>query len=183
LLWTGLREGGTPSSPDPANRAIFEAKFRNRSSVMAVNDSSPSLIDPNLVYVPATYPVQPNGRGVSAGHLVGGFMMSMCQTTVSRYGLNAFHPDLSEDAFSAYNSANRLIAISSFQTALTTGSYKWLKADPSLATNVILLVKMYDHYVHYYLKTLFKKEARRPGAVLLDNAKNSSYKHRKRVRD
>ena len=88
---------------------------------------------------------------------------------------------LSESPYSVYNSACRLVAIATFKHALSTDSYSFTGVDPAAATDMDILIRIYDHFVHHVQLRLRSIDMRKPGSVLRSARLNTIYRRRNTV--
>ena len=109
-------------------------------------------------------------------------MLIFIQTYLSRSGLNCWCPDLRQSAYSLYNSACRIIAIDTFKQALVSHTYLALAPNTSYASNMDVLVKLYDHFVFHYMRLRYRRDGRTPGSVTLQLQASPQYQGRIRVR-
>ncbi|EEB89188.1 hypothetical protein MPER_12741 [Moniliophthora perniciosa FA553] len=102
---------------------------------------------------------------------------------VKKFGLSQWWPDYTGNSNTPYNNAHRAIALSTFQDAVFHHAYNRFKPIRSQVQNFDLLVRMYDHYVHYYWKKQAILELRKPGEVKKRSDMTNVYKRRKNLGD
>src|SRR6266545_7199970 len=81
------------------------------------------------------------------------------QSRLATFGLTSWCPDLRQTPYSLYNSACHIIALDTFKQALVSHTYATLQPNLIYATDMNLLIKLYDHFVHYYMFTRLKLRA------------------------
>lgn len=108
-------------------------------------------------------------------------ILEYIQACLAKFGLVVWCPDLNQTPYALYNSACRIIALDTFRQALVSHAYAHLAPNLKYAKDMILLVKLYDHFVHHYLYSRYKKESRIPGSVLAADTASPQYRRRKRV--
>jgi hypothetical protein len=64
-----------------------------------------------------------------------------------------------------YNVTCHIIALDTFKQALTSHAYAHLAPNLAYTKDMVLLVKIYDHFVHHYLQQHYQKECQVPGSV------------------
>jgi hypothetical protein len=64
-----------------------------------------------------------------------------------------------------YNATCHIIALDTFRQALVSHAYAHLALNVAYAKDMVLLIKLYDHFIHHYLLSRYKKECRMPGSV------------------
>jgi len=103
----------------------------------------------------------------------------MCLLLV-RYALDFWCPDLDDDPYSAWNTAHRYIAIQAFRQAVAILAFAVTGKATARANDLWYLTKIYDHYVFSYMRHIYYKERREPGARAERQAANTA---RQRVID
>jgi hypothetical protein len=93
----------------------------------------------------------------------------------------AWCPDLHQTPYALYNAACRVVALDTFKQALVSHAYAHLAPNLSYIKDMVLLVKMYDHFVHHYLYNQYKKECHAPGSVRACDEASPGYHHRNTV--
>ncbi len=94
------------------------------------------------------------------------YILHFIQARLASFGFTTWCPDLTQTGYSLYNSACRLVAIDTFRQALVSCAYIHLGPNVLYAKDMSLLIKIYDHVVHFYQHHRYKKEARNAGSVL-----------------
>src|SRR6266540_1348428 len=103
------------------------------------------------------------------------------QSRLATFGLTSWCPDLRQTPYSLYNSACCIIALDTFKQALVSHTYASLQPNLIYATDMNLLIKLYDHFVHYYMFTRFKREGKMAGSVRAADEATPHYRNRARV--
>uniref|UniRef100_A0A0W0G6D2 Uncharacterized protein n=1 Tax=Moniliophthora roreri TaxID=221103 RepID=A0A0W0G6D2_MONRR len=91
--------------------------------------------------------------------------LSNSLVAVVKFGLSQWWPDYTGNFNMPYNNAHCSIALSTFQDAVVHHAYNHLQPIQSQVANIDLLIQMYDHYVHFYLKKQVILELRKPGEL------------------
>jgi hypothetical protein len=103
------------------------------------------------------------------------------QACILKFGLFVWCPDLRQTPYRLYNAACCIIVLDTFKQPLVSHAYTHLAPNQAYAKDMILLVKLYDHFVHHYQQSHYKKECRMPGSVRAANEASPQYKGRIRV--
>jgi hypothetical protein len=146
-----------------------------------MHQTGPPLIDTSLVQVTRSYLVPGSGTIAAHSQQVEEYMLQYIQTRLASFGFTTWCPDLSQTAYSLYNSACRIVAIETFRQALVSGAYIFMGPNVSYAKNMPLLIKIYDHIVHFSQHHRYKKEARNAGSVQVKDEAGPLYRARSRV--
>jgi hypothetical protein len=80
-----------------------------------------------------------------------------------------------------YNAACRIIALDTFKQALVSHTYAHLAPNLLYIKDMVLLVKLYDHFVHHYLYNQYKQECHAPGSVRACDKAGPGYHRRNTV--
>lgn len=107
----------------------------------------------------------------------------MMRQSCARHGLSLWCPDLrkSSPPYGLWNSACRVVFLDSFRQLATSEAWPQFAPNLSHLQNTVLVLRIYDHYVHYYQTRRFIMEARNPGSVLVAELKSTNYSRRRRV--
>jgi hypothetical protein len=73
------------------------------------------------------------------------------------------------------------VAIATFKHALSTDAYSFTGVDTAAATDMDILIRIYDHFVHHLQLRLRSKDMRNPGSVLRSARLNTIYRRRNTV--
>ncbi|THU85983.1 hypothetical protein K435DRAFT_805455 [Dendrothele bispora CBS 962.96] len=91
--------------------------------------------------------------------------IEMIIATLAHYHFDMWCPNLSDNAYSAYNMVHRTIACETFRQAVVNHDYTFIAPiNLQKAQDKKLLVQLYSSYVWSYFKTIYDKEQRNPGA-------------------
>lgn len=149
---------------------------------MAAALRSPRLIiDKSLVRKSRDYRSQNIGGRRNATEFLEEDILEYMQTYCAKYGLYVWSPNLSESPYSLYNSACRLAAITTFKHALSMDSYAFTGVDATAATDMEVLIRIYDHFIHHLQPRLRDKGKRKPGSVQDTARLNTIYRRRNSV--
>jgi hypothetical protein len=107
-------------------------------------------------------------------------MLQYIQTRLASFGFTTWRPDLSQTAYSLYNSAchHGIVTIETFRQALVSGAYIFMGPNVSYAKDMPLLIKIYNHVVHFSQHHRYKKEARNTGSMQVKDEAGPLYHDR-----
>ncbi|TFK20877.1 hypothetical protein FA15DRAFT_561144, partial [Coprinopsis marcescibilis] len=91
------------------------------------------------------------------------------------YAVPSWGPNFQESLYSLFNLAIRIIALDTFKQALTASAYSFLGTTGTHANNMDVLLKIYDHIVHYCFCLLYMKDGHNPGSVEAAGKANPQY--------
>ncbi|TFK45357.1 hypothetical protein OE88DRAFT_1640031 [Heliocybe sulcata] len=94
-------------------------------------------------------------------------MLQLIQTSLARFGFTCWCPDLRDTPYSLYNTACWTIAVHTFKQALVGHTYEVLALNLRYTSDTMLILHMYDHFVHHVQSKRFLKEQKNPGSVSL----------------
>ena len=169
-----------PQDPPAELLRLFSARFPNEEDLFTSRDSGPELIPRYLILV-GTAMSAAKGRIAGQARLVEEHMLGYIQACLSRFGLQRWCPDLSQSAYSLYNSACHIIALDTFKQALVSHAYIHLNPNTVYAYNMDILIKLYDHFVFHYMLLRYRRDGRQPGSVQKALRSNPQYQGRIRV--
>ena len=181
ILWGLLDSKEVPQNPPASLLAEFHQRFSDEGQLFATRETGSELIPRHLIQI-GTLMSSANGRQAGQARNVEQHMLSYIQACLARFGLVCWCPDLRQSAYSLYNSACRIIAMDTFKQALVSHTYLALAPNTSYASNMIILVKLYDHFVYHYMRTYYRREGRVPGSVAAQLQASPQYQGRIRVR-
>jgi hypothetical protein len=118
-----------------------------------------SLVAPSMVQVHTSLSITDCGQVAAQFRGIEDHIIEYIQACISKFGLLVWCPDLRQTPYALYNAACRIIALD----------------------DMVLLVKLYDHFVHYYQQSHYKKECWMPGSIRAADEASSQYKGRARV--
>jgi hypothetical protein len=164
LLWGLIDPKQPPTTPPDDILLSFGSWFQDEASLMEARNGRP-LVSPSLVHVRTSLSVTDRGHIASQLLQIEENILEYIQSSLARFGLVMWCPDLRQKPYALYNAACRIIALNTFKQALVSHAYAHLAPNLSYVKDMVLLVKMYDHFVHHYLYSRYKKECRAPGSV------------------
>ncbi|THU83361.1 hypothetical protein K435DRAFT_822972 [Dendrothele bispora CBS 962.96] len=185
LLARFLKEDDVPKPPSEALVRAFDQKFCTDAVYEGLSQLvAPAALDSIHEEVEQLRSAQ-NAKSTST-HLrnisrVPETKLISILTAVHAFGLSEWWPDYTGNFNTRYNNAHRAVALSTFQDAANTHAYNHLTPIRSQVNNMDLLVRMYDHYVHHYLKNQALAELKFPGATMGKYKKTAMYKRRQRL--
>jgi hypothetical protein len=147
---------------------------------MEARDGQP-LISPSLVRVRASISITNRSHVAIQLRQIEEHIIDYIQSSLARFGFVVWCPDLRQTPYALYNAACRIVALDTFKQALVSHTYAHLAPNLSYIKDMVLLVKMYDHFVHHYLYNRYKKECRMPGSVRARDEANPVYHRRNMV--
>ncbi|KAJ7627222.1 hypothetical protein FB45DRAFT_1029581 [Roridomyces roridus] len=120
------------------------------------------------------------GRSQTACDLreVGEEHLQMTFNTIARAGLRQWAPDVLGTPDSIYNTLHMRLAISTFKAVATGFGYTHMRPNLANLNDFPLLVQLYENFVYCHMAKIARKEAKSPGRVALDIAKNNTYRRR-----
>lgn len=180
LLWGLIDPKHPPTTPPDDILLSFGSRFLDEASLMEARDGRP-LVSPSLVRVRTLLSITDRGHVASQLRQIEEHILDYIQSSLARFGLVIWCPDLRQTPYALYNSACRIIALDTFKQALVSHTYAHLAPNLSYVKDMVLLVKMYDHFVHHYLYTRYKKECRAPGSVRARDEAGPGYHRRNKV--
>ncbi|KAK7051736.1 hypothetical protein R3P38DRAFT_2684430 [Favolaschia claudopus] len=81
----------------------------------------------------------------------------------AKLGVNVWAIDYTQSAHSVYNNAMRKCAIETFRFLCANKAYDFFTMDTTFLNDILLLTRMYDHFVHHHLNLQWQAEVRKPG--------------------
>jgi len=176
LLWGLFSSKDIPTLPDDKTLAQFNERFLTKKSFEGYQSRKP-LIPISLVKVTSTK----IGRIGNQLGLIEEHIISYIQGCLARFGMTSWGPDLRQTAYSLYNAACRIIALDTFKQALISHTYASVRPNLRYANDMPLLIKIYDHIVHQYFYSRWRRDIQRPGSVAAGDETNPAYRARIRV--
>ena len=95
---------------------------------------------------------------------------------LAKFGLKSWCLDLHQSPYSVYNAACCIVAIDTFKQALIAHAYAHLALNIAYIRNMLLIVQMYDHFVHHHQWVHYRKECRIPGSIRAAEETRPAYK-------
>jgi hypothetical protein len=181
ILWGLVGSNVVPKDPPGHVLATFATRFSSEASLHDCQEGPP-LIKLSLVQIGSSVSLTDRGRIAAQVRQVEEHILEYAQSCLARFGLVSWCPDLRQTPYALYNAACRIIALDTFKQALVSHAFAHLKPNTSYATDMMLLIRLYDHYVHFYMYSRWKREKRNPGSVGVADQTNPQYRARVRVR-
>ncbi|POW15212.1 hypothetical protein PSHT_07144 [Puccinia striiformis] len=183
LLWGLIERRDVPTAPLQENLDRFNSHFTSAQQVLSVsgNHSSPNLIVANQVQIMKA------AKGGKA-HVnkkvdkIDQFSMEYMQGALSKLGLSVWRPDLADKSDSLYNIACRMAALLTFRQLGATPAYSQLNINKVYVNDIPLLVKAYNHYVHFYMLNRYMDELKTEGHFALVEKKKDILHNRNNLR-
>jgi hypothetical protein len=147
---------------------------------MKAQDGKP-LVAPSLVCVGQSVSITDRGQVAVQLRQIEEHIIEYIQACISKFSLLTWCPDLRQTPYTLYNAACRIIALDTFRQALVSHAYAHLAPNVAYAKDMVLLIKLYDHFIHHYLLSHYKKECQMPGSVKAADTVSPQYRRRQRV--
>ena len=165
-----------PKLPDDKTLDQFKECFLTEESLGGYQSRCP-LIPISLIKITSTK----LGKIGSQLGLIEEHIISYIQGCLARFGMTSWGPDLRQTAYSLYNSACRIIALDTFKQALISHAYASVRPNLQYANDMQLLIKIYDHIVHDYFYSRWRRDIQCPGSVAAGDETNPAYRACTRV--
>ncbi|KAF9548194.1 hypothetical protein CPC08DRAFT_823532 [Agrocybe pediades] len=179
---SGLTDASSfPPQPTVEVLERFNKEFKDDDTVEKRRLNGPNLITKSSVVFQPYSPVQTRQRTRARVGQIEQHILSYVDAMLCRFGLPVWGPNYQESPYSLFNSAVRIVALDTFKQALISHAYAFLGVSAKHADNMDLLLKVYDHVVHFYLYGHYLKEMRRPGSLEAEGKLNPTYQARKRL--
>ena len=179
MLWGLYRPHDVPAKPDPGQLQEFYRSFSTETEIFNSRNGLPRL-DVSLVEVARLPPdrtdVKTDLRNVPS------VCLEVMRVTCARYGFTKWLPDLDQTAYELYNCACRTIFLDSFRQALQLGAWTLVSPNLKYFDHISLLLRIYDHYVHYLQLRRYRRERNDVGRAAQDRNYNNICRRRARVR-
>jgi hypothetical protein len=180
LLWGLIDPKQPPTIPPDDILLSFGSRFQDETSLIEARGGQP-LIAPSLVRVRTSISITDRSQIASQLRQIEEHIINYIQSSLARFGFVVWCPDLRQTPYALYNAACRIVALDTFKQALVSHAYAHLAPNLSYIKDMVLLVKMYDHFVHHYLYNRYKKECRAPGSVRARDEASPVYHRRNTV--
>lgn len=183
VLWRLLHPNSIPQDPSPEAIERFNGRFRSAAAVNAQRRSDTLLTDVNNVRGAAMIAESPdlNSKIVKTVIKMEDNIIQYMDSCVARVGLEEWGPDFSQSPHALYNSTNRIIALDTFKQAVTSHAYASLKPNLKFVNDMVLLTKLYNHFVHFFFYRRYICERQNPGIIAQEDEANPTYRNRSRV--
>ncbi|KAF8893186.1 hypothetical protein CPB84DRAFT_1848664 [Gymnopilus junonius] len=179
FLWGLLDAKEVPKDPPARTVNAFSLRFSMEAELFT-SQTGPQLIPRHLIRIGMAFSTV-QGPIANQARLVEEHILTYIQACLSRFGLDHWCPDLRQSAYTLYNSACRIIALDTFKQALISHAYMHLSPNTRYATDMTLLIRLYDHFVFHYMLHHYQKEGRKPGSVVQDLQAMPHYRRRIRL--
>ncbi|MBW0556947.1 hypothetical protein O181_096662 [Austropuccinia psidii MF-1] len=156
-----IEKEAVPTSPHPEQLSIFSQRFSNSEQVESAITN----------YVPALVPLDTieTLRGL--------------QVSLSKLGIIRWAPNIDKQPDSLSNEACRISALKTFRKLVIGGAYVFMNIRMGYVNDLDLLTKTYDHYVHFYMAGIDRKEVNEKGTRQKKKERDALQKGRERLRD
>jgi hypothetical protein len=146
-----------PSTLDEETLLVFATHFHDKPSLMKAQDGKP-LVAPYLMHIGQSVSITDHRQVAMQLQQVEEHIIEYVQACLSKFGLLAWRPDPRQIPYTLYNAACCIIALNMFKQALVSHTYAHLALNVTYAKDMVFLIKLYDHFIHYYLLSCYKKE-------------------------
>jgi hypothetical protein len=180
VLWGLVDPKTVPYDPPADVLSTFSLRFKNDDQLQQQRSMEP-LIRPQTVAINVWDDASVRGRNMMTFEEFDEGLLGHMKSTMARFGLTRFCPDLRESPRSLYNKAHRIVAVESFKQGLIGCMYATFNANSHWASRTEDLVKIYDHHVHYFLRERYRLEKRKAGGNIVRDAKNAKMQGRGQV--
>lgn len=181
-MWGMISEHSIPTPPDAELLREFNQRFSEAGQIEDVlaTRQSTALIAAKEIQMLRDAKVGRMKLSKGAIHISQVFIEYMW-ATMAKLGMRVWAPDLDAQPDSLYNEACRLSAITTFRQAVINKVYAYMGINNQHVTDMVLLQRVYDHYVHYYMAGIYAKEKKEKGKHTQDELKKSIQGCRQRV--
>ncbi|PPQ76393.1 hypothetical protein CVT24_007927 [Panaeolus cyanescens] len=182
VLWNQISRTSIPSDPPKEVLKQFDQRFTSEDDLYKQRHAEP-IIHPNNVSIQRwdEIPPDPHNKNIMRLRQIPDTALQMMRTTAARYGLKAWAPDLRQAPYGLYNSACRMSAIDSFRQAVIAQVYAMFAPTTRFISDMDLLIKIYDHTVHYFHYRRYVRELANPGANAEQDEDNTVMQNRLRL--
>ena len=138
---------------------LFNSQFQDETSLMEAQGVSTLLISPSLVHFHTSTSITDHSHIASQLQQIKEHIIDYIQSSLARFGFVVWCPNLCQTPYTLYNAACQIVALlNTFKQALVLHTYAHLAPNLLCIKNIVLLVKMYDHFIYHYLYNQYKKE-------------------------
>ncbi|KAJ2916074.1 hypothetical protein MD484_g4343, partial [Candolleomyces efflorescens] len=183
ILWGLTDTKALPGKPSADIIKRFDERFATTDAISNQKHSNSLLISVNHVRGAFFLSTTTHARNtlVNTIRKMEEHIIQYIDSYLARFGLEEWRPDFAQSPYSLYNATLRIIALDTFKQALVSHAYAFLKPNLAYANDTNMLVKLYDHIVHFYFQGRYTRDARNPGAVQAVDDANSVYRNRARL--
>ncbi|MBW0576358.1 hypothetical protein O181_116073, partial [Austropuccinia psidii MF-1] len=182
VLWDIAEKDAIPFAPVQETLVQFYFRFSNSKDLNnALKDCSktPLLKNEADVQALAARKLQTVKLACRVSR-IGALYQSYIQGALACLGCSRWSPNLAQNSKDLYNVACQILAIAAFQQAAAAGAFDNQNVNLAFIMQMGLLQKTYNHFVHYFMKAWYDKEAKLGGSVKAAGAKKSINKSRER---
>ena len=178
LLWALIDSKDTPRHPSDNILKVFESRFKDKAAVNEAHSNGQPLVSPDIVEVCTSVSI--SDRSHIAGQLLAieEHIIEYIKVQLAKFGFETWCPDLCQTPYFIYNAACQIIAINTFKQALIAHAYTHLALNLAYIKDMLLIVQMYNHFVHHYQWVRYRKECCTPGSVRATEEAGPVYKRR-----
>ncbi|TFK52727.1 hypothetical protein OE88DRAFT_1677285 [Heliocybe sulcata] len=180
ILWR-LEHHQVPTLPPADVLRAFFVRFSQEHDMLAIASAGPPLVDASVVAVIRRWRCEVRGVAEPQMLAIEDEMLQLIQTSIARFGFTCWCPDLRDTPYSLYNAACRTIAVHTFKQALVGHTYEMFAPNLRYTADTMLILRLYDHFVHHVQRRRFLKEQKNPGSVSLAEEHSIMYKNRMRL--
>ncbi|MBW0497861.1 hypothetical protein O181_037576 [Austropuccinia psidii MF-1] len=169
ILWDLIYQHPIPISPDYSMLKEFNFHFSFLKEITAHSEKTdiPPLVPLEEIITLRNMKPGKKKFGTSIIHM-GDFSIKCIILLLAKLGIFQWAPDLKDASDTLYNKACRIIAIQKFWQISIGGAYEFINVNFSYLEDLQLLTKFYNHYVHWYMAQIYKKEAKESGKYAKD---------------
>jgi hypothetical protein len=180
ISWGLIDAKQIPGDPPIEILNMFRKRFSTEAELYEAQDGD-VLIPPSLVKIGSAVTMKSRGTVPRQILMVEEHILEYIQACLAKFGLIRWCPDLQQSPYSLYNCACRIIALDTFKQALVSHAYMHLKPNTAYASDMVLLTKLYNHFVHHFMLSRYKTDLRNPGRVKAADKMSPQYRSRLRV--
>ncbi|KAA1102371.1 hypothetical protein PGTUg99_030731 [Puccinia graminis f. sp. tritici] len=157
-----IKKRAVPSTPSADQVSSFYQRFSSTDQINSAIKQGPRLVALDTIQTLKEARQERTKLGKHMMH-ISDFNIRYVHTSLSQLGLSAWIPNLDEQPDSLYNEAHKICAIRTFRQLVVGGAYKYMNINNVYVDDFDLLKQAYDHYVHYLLANVLKKEKKEQG--------------------
>ncbi|KAK7065034.1 hypothetical protein R3P38DRAFT_2827642 [Favolaschia claudopus] len=180
-----LVSGKAPPSASPALVKRFELRLQGSTTTELVRSGvyKMPVISPSAVKlgVDVREAIRGNSKILKAYAKMEEADLLSVKAYIAGLGINVWAIDYTQSPNSVYNSAMRKCAIHTFRFLCASKAYDFFTMDTSFINDVLLLTRLYDHFVHHHLNMQWQAEVRNPGASEANIERNRLIQTRSRL--
>ncbi|KAJ7585828.1 hypothetical protein C8J56DRAFT_1165625 [Mycena floridula] len=185
FVWGCLNSKSVPTSATFDIVNTFQHRFQGLTvaDLRRTGQMGPNLIDPANIKLGVTLEqsIRSKSRIITAFFKLEESALLHVRAYLAKLGITTWAPDFSQSAYSLYNMAMRMCIIDTFRYLVAGTFYDFLRPNTRLVNDTVLLSRLYDHFVHYYMFDKFKAEIRTPGGNEIAAERNTAAQTRRRL--